>query len=333
MTNRQPFTVMVVDDEPSIRRLVASLLRQDGYDLQMAGTGEEAIDMAAASPPDLVLLDVQMPGMDGFAVCRHIKENPRTRFTPVVMVTGLKDRERRIEGIRAGADDFLSKPFDAEELQARVRSLLRVKRYTDQLDSADAIILSLARTIEARDPYTQGHCERLARFSAALGERIGMSTDELAALHRGAFLHDIGKIGVPDAVLLKTGRLTPEEFRLMQRHTVIGDELCGSLLSLQPVRPIIRHHHERLDGSGYPDGLSGDDISLLTQIVSIVDTYDAITTVRPYQVSRTPDVAYAELRDEAGRGWRDRALVEEFIAMARSGVIERLASGVGTLRA
>lgn len=327
-----PFTVLVVDDEPSIRRLVATVLRNEGYDLQMAGSGEEAIGLAAATPPDLVLLDIQMLGMDGFEVCRHMKANPRTRLTPVVMVTGLNDRERRIEGIRAGADDFLSKPFDAEELQARVRSLLRVKRYTDQLDSADAIIVSLARTIEARDPYTQGHCERLARFSAALGERIGLSTPELAALHRGAFLHDIGKIGVPDGVLLKAGRLTPEEFGLMQRHTIIGDELCGSLLSLQPVRPIIRHHHERLDGSGYPDGLVGGEISLLTQIVSIVDTYDAITTVRPYQRSRTPEVAYAELLEEAGRGWRDRALVGEFIAMARSGLIERLARGVGGLR-
>jgi putative two-component system response regulator len=196
-----------------------------------------------------------------------------------------------------------------------------VKRYTDQLDSAEAIILSLARTIEARDSYTQGHCERLALYSTALGRALALSSDELAALYRGAFLHDIGKVGIPDAVLLKPGRLTPEEYDVMKRHTIIGDELCGNLASLQPVRPIVRHHHERLDGSGYPDGLVGNQIPVLTQIVSLVDTYDAITTTRPYQAARPREVAYAELALEVERGWRSAEIVDTFVQVAKRGLI------------
>ena len=225
--------------------------------------------------------------------------------------------EDRVRGIDAGADDFLTKPFVLSELEARVRSLTRLKRYTDELDSAESVILSLALTIEARDPYTRGHCERLAGYAIALGARLGLRDDQQVALHRGGFLHDVGKIGIPDAVLLKRGPLDPAEYALMQQHPVIGDNLCRELRLLDDVRPIVRHHHERHDGSGYPDKLSGDQIPLLAHIMSIVDAYDAMTTERPYKSAKPPEQACRELREDAARGWRSATLVEEFVAMTQ----------------
>jgi putative two-component system response regulator len=308
-----------VDDEAPNRRLFTALLTRDGHKVDSAADGAAALAAVESGDYDLILLDIQMPGLGGFEVCRHLKELPRTRLIPIVMVTGCSAREDRIYGIQAGADDFLTKPVDSDELKARVSSLVRVKRYTDQLESAEAIILSLAQTVEARDAYTSGHCERLAHYSTRLGASLGLGTDELAALHRGAFLHDIGKIGIPDAILLKTDRLTESEYEQMKQHTVIGDRLCGTLHSLELVRPIVRHHHERLDGTGYPDGLRGSQVPLLAQIVNIVDTYDAITTDRPYRPGRAAEVAYAELAEEVKRGWRNPALVDAFIALGRRG--------------
>ena len=217
-----------------------------------------------------------------------MKKNDATRLTPVVLITALNEREGKIRWINSGADDFLTKPIDAHELKARVRSLVRLKRYTDDLDSAESVILSLALTIEARDTYTEGHCQRLAGYATALGARLNLNDEDMAALHRGGFLHDIGKVGISDAVLLKPARLSEREYEDVKRHTVIGDRLCGELRSLRQVRPIVRHHHERLDGSGYPDGLSGDAIPLLAQIMGVVDVYDAVTTARPYKPARSP---------------------------------------------
>jgi putative two-component system response regulator len=213
-------------------------------------------------------------------------------------------------------------------LKARVRSLIRLKRYTDDLDSAESVILSLALVIEARDAYTDGHCQRLAAYATALGAAIGLPENQLAALYRGGYLHDVGKIGIPDAVLLKAGALTAEEYAQMQQHPVIGDRLCGQMRSLRQVRPIIRHHHERLDGSGYPDGLKGDAIPLVAQIMGIVDVYDAITTSRPYKAAATPEQAYEELMGEVKCGWRRRDLVEAFIAIERD--VQPAASAVET---
>ncbi len=311
--------VLIVDDEPQNRALFSTLLEREGYSVEVAADGVEALDKIELEAPDLILLDVQMPRVNGFEVCRRVKGDDRRRLIPIVLVTGLAAREDRIRGIEAGADDFLAKPVDRDELRARVGSLIRVKQYTDQLESAEAIIMSLARTIEARDAYTQGHCERLAHYATALGNSLGLSRQQLSALRRGAFLHDIGKIGIPDAVLLKTSNLTPSEYELMKEHTVIGDKLCGTLQSLELVRPIVRHHHERLDGSGYPDRLSGSQVPLLAQIVTIVDTYDAVTTDRPYRRARPAEVAYAELMNEVNNGWRDRSLVQAFIALGRRG--------------
>jgi putative two-component system response regulator len=258
-------------------------------------------------------MDVMMPHMDGFEACRAIKEDRSTRLIPVVLVTSLDDTTSRMRGIEAGADDFITKPFNAPELRARVRSLLRIKGYTDELDSAESVIVSLALTIEARDSTTDGHCQRLAQYAFALGRTLGLDEDDLSALARGGYLHDVGKIGIPDAVLLKRGPLTPDEYALIKQHTVVGERLCGELRSLRTVRPIVRHHHERLDGSGYPDGLCGDAIPLLAQIMGVVDVFDALTTDRPYRAALPVASAVAELRSEVARGWRRAGLVETFL--------------------
>jgi putative two-component system response regulator len=312
-------TVLVVDDERTILRLLERLLIADGYSVVTAGDGAEAMEVVGRKHPDVVLMDVRMPKLDGFHVCRHLKADAATRLIPVVLMTGATEAQDRMQAIEAGADDFLTKPIDAQELKARVRSLMRLKRHTDDLDSAEAVILSLALTVEARDPYTEGHCQRLAVYGVVLGRRLGLPDDDLVALHRGGYLHDLGKIAIPDAILLKQGPLTHAEQELMQQHPVIGDRLCGNLRALTNVRPIVRHHHERLDGSGYPDGLGGDVLPLLPQIISIVDLYDAVTTARTYRPGRPPETACEILLMEARKGWRRRDLVELFVDTARAG--------------
>jgi putative two-component system response regulator len=308
--------ILIVDDAEENRTLLDRLLTARHYSVRQAKDGESALASIEQDPPDLILLDVQMPGLDGFEVCRLLKQTPATRLTPVVLITGLSDRQSRLEGIEAGADDFLSKPFDPDELRARVRSLLRLKRYTDELESAESVILSLALTVEARDPYTEGHCQRLAQYATRLGTELGLTEEELAALDRGAYLHDVGKIGIPDSILLKPTKLTEAEYAALKLHTVIGDKLCGNMRSLALVRPIVRHHHERLDGSGYPDRLCGDEVPLLAQIVSIVDAYDAMTTTRPYRAAGTPEHAFNELRTDVARGQFSSELVAAFQSVA-----------------
>lgn len=312
--------ILVVDDEGSHRGLLTRLLVAEGYEVTTAGTGADALLSVRANAPDLVLLDVQMPGIDGFDVCRMLKDQAgSTPLLPVILVTGLDDHQHKLAGIEAGADDFLSKPFDHVELKARVASLLRLKRYTDELDSAEAIIRTLAITIEARDAYTEGHCERLSHYSVALGRTLRLPVEEIEALSRGGYLHDLGKIGISDTILLKPGPLTPAEYALMKEHTVIGDRLCGELRAFKLVRQIVRHHHERFDGSGYPDGLRGDGIPLLAQVVSIVDAYDAMTTDRPYQKARSSAEACEELHADVVRGCRSGELVRAFVALHASG--------------
>jgi putative two-component system response regulator len=314
--------ILVVDDLAPNRRLLARLLGRAGYAVITAGTGEEALALVRGSTPDLVLMDIRMPGgVDGFAACEAIKTHEATRLLPVVLMTGSSERADRVRAIEAGADDFLMKPVDEIELAARVKSLVRLKRYTNDLESAETLILSLARMIEARDPYTEGHCERLARYAVVIGRRLGLSDDDLAALYRGGYLHDIGKIAMPDAILSKPGPLTDEERELMKRHTTIGEDLCGTLRALARVRPIIRHHHERLDGSGYPDGLRGDAIPLLAQIIGVVDVFDALTTARPYKTALDATLAVAELRRDVERGWRDATLVETLAAAVADGAL------------
>jgi putative two-component system response regulator len=309
--------ILLVDDDVQCQRTLERLLSLQGYVIRTASDGASALRSIDQSPPDLVLLDVQMPAPDGFQVCRLVKEHPATRLTPVVLLTGLLDHDSRVRGIDAGADDVLGKPFETGELTARLRSLLRVKQYTDGLESAESVIMSLALTVESRDPYTAGHCQRLAEYSTAVGAELGLSDVEQQALYRGGFLHDIGKIGIPDAILLKETSLTRDEYTLMKAHTVIGDRLCGNMQSLRAVRSIVRHHHEFLDGSGYPDGLRGDDVPLLAQIVAIADSYDAMTTSRPYRAALSSEHALRELRSDVAKGLRSADLVETFIAIEK----------------
>jgi putative two-component system response regulator len=284
--------------------------------------GAAAVTEIEARPPDIAILDIDMPGLSGYDVCRCIKSSPNTRFIPVVLVTGLDDKQSRLHGIYAGADDYLMKPVDRFELLARVRTLLRNKSYIDELDSAEAVIFSLALTIEARDPCTEEHCQRLAMYAIDLGRQLGMGVEDLDALRKGGYVHDIGKVGIPDAILLKQGPLTADEWAVMKRHPLIGDGLCGKLRSLAAVRPIVRHHHERLNGTGYPDGLKGDGIPLLAQVIGIVDTFDALTHDRPYRPGWSTDRALEQLRLEVSMGWRNTSLVSAFATLVESGAFD-----------
>ncbi len=309
-------TALVVDDEEGVRRLFERLLTDAGYQVKQAHDGAAALEIVASLSPDVVLLDVKMPGgLDGFEVCRRIRSDPATRLTPVVIVTGLHGQEERILGIEAGADDFLSKPVDRVELLARVRSLVRIKQHTDDLDSATSIVMTLASMIESRDGYGEGHCHRMANYATGLGRALWLDEADVRSLYRGAFLHDIGMLTVADSILQKPGPLSPDERERIRSHTVVGDRLCSNLRSLQSVRPIVRHHHEHLDGSGYPDGLQGTHVPLLAQIVGIVDTYEALTTERPYQRAISREAAFDVLRQHVQRGWRSDDLVERFVSV------------------
>jgi len=307
--------LLVVDDDEGVTSLYYRLFAGQGYAVDVAHDGPSALAAAQTAPPDAIILDVGLPGWNGLDVCRRLKREAATRLTPVVLLTGMAGREQRLEGLAAGADEFLAKPADTQELLARVRSLVRVKRYTDDLDSAASIIETLAVMIEARDGHSEGHCHRMANHATALGRRIGLGSEDLQTLTRGGFLHDIGMLAIPDAILRKTGRLEPEEYELIKSHTIVGESLCGNFRSLQAVRPIVRHHHERVDGSGYPDGLKGDAVPLLAQIVGIVDAFDAITTNRPYHTAATAAEAIAVLKEQVARGWRQQTLVDEFAAI------------------
>jgi putative two-component system response regulator len=304
--------ILIADDDEANRELLSEILTEEGYTTVLAADGNQALAAIQGNLVDLAILDVIMPGKTGFDVCRAIKSTPETRFIPVVLVTGLTRVDERIQGITCGADDFLSKPVNRQELLARTRSLLRLKEFTDELENAEAVLFSLALSIEAKDPYTKGHCDRLADYAAAMADHLGLPQDQRVALRRAGVVHDIGKIAVPEHILIKPGPLTSSELVIMKQHPVVGERICSPLKSFRLVLPIIRHHHEKLDGSGYPDGLKGEQIPLTARIMQITDVYDALTTDRPYRATLPQDVALATMRDEARRGWWDTSLVEEF---------------------
>jgi putative two-component system response regulator len=318
-TMRASPKVLVIDDHGPTRDGLRALLEQAGYTVSTASDGSDGLRVFKRDSPDLVLLDVKMPGISGVDVCAELKAHRDTCLTPVILISAVGDRDSQLAGLKAGADDFLNKPVDLEELYARVRSLLRIKRLTDDLESAEVLFLSLGRIVEARDPYTEGHCERLAQYAVALGQELNLDQSDLDALYRGAFLHDIGKIAIPDRVLLKKSRLTRTQHALMKQHPVIGDDLCRTLRSLESVSPIVRHHHERCDGRGYPDGLAGDQIPFLAQIVRVVDIFDALTTNRPYRRAVSQVKGLQMLRQEAKAGGCSESLVDCFIELHNSG--------------
>jgi putative two-component system response regulator len=302
-------TILVADDNASIREPLTELLRSQCYRVIQAEDGDRAFAEVCSQPVDLVLLDVMMPGPTGFSVCRAIKARPETRFVPVVLITGLASGEDRIRGIEAGADDFLNKPVKKEELLARVRSLVRLKRYTDELENAETVLCTLARSIEAKDPYTEGHCDRLSRYAVSLAEKMGLSAEVCIDLRRGGIVHDIGKVAVPEAILLKPGPLDPAERKVMENHTLAGERICAPLKSFRNVLPIIRSHHEKHNGTGYPDRLKGNEIPLTARILQTVDIYDSLTTGRPYRNALLQEAALDVMWEETRRGWWDADLV------------------------
>ncbi len=310
--------ILVVDDHPSSRMTAVALLSVEGYDVLEAENGAAALKNVQESAPDLILLDVMMPGMDGFEVCRLLKQDEQTRLIPVVFVTALNDRRARLRGIESGGDDFLTKPFDQLELSARVKSLIRQKRLNEDLDHAGQVLFSIARAVESRDPNTGDHCERLVMRGKAFGEYLEMPRSEVRDLMWGGYLHDIGKVGIPDAVLLKTGKLTSDEWDVMRQHVKIGEEICQPLKTMRGVLPIIRHHHERWDGSGYPDGLVGHEIPYIAQVFQIIDIYDALVSERPYKVAFSPEEALRIINEETQKGWRNPDLVAKFAQYIRT---------------
>ncbi len=307
--------ILVVDDNPNTMTLMQDLLASRGYDVVAVPDAAHAEAEMFRRPPDLVLSDVIMPGKSGYELCRELKDNPATRLIPFVLITGLTEREDRVRGIEAGADDFLNKPIFPEELFARVKSLIKLKEFTDELETAESVLCTLGLSVESRDPYTEGHCERLAENASNLGRYLHLDEEEIIALRRGGYLHDLGKIAVPDEILKKGANLNSEEWAVMRRHPVTGENICRPLKSLRLVLPIIRNHHEHYNGTGYPDGLEGDSIPLLARILQVADIYDALTTTRPYKPALTHDHAAATMRDEARAGFWDPELVDNFLSM------------------
>lgn len=313
--------VLVVDDEPCVRELLVRLLEREGYAVQQAPSGEAAMEALERQPPDLILLDVTLPGMSGVDVCREVRQRNSCELLPIALITGRADSVSRILGLEAGANDFVSKPFEPQVLVARIRSLLRVKHLTDQLERTENVIFTIARTVEARDAYTDAHLWRLAEYSRAMASALGAPPDVTRDAWYGGLLHDIGKIGIDDCVLRKPGALTEAEYDQVKRHPDLGASIVSSLRFAPRVAPIIRGHHERWDGRGYPQGLAGNDIPFAARIVAVADSWDAMTTDRPYRPALALDEAVARLRRGSAEQW-DPAMVEAFLRMWTRGDLE-----------
>lgn len=310
-------TILVVEDDDRVRAGLTEHLANLNYKMLEAVSAEEALEVVDRTTPDLILTDVHMEELSGIELCAKLKSDPRFQLTPIIILTGQSDLEARVAGLAAGADDFFAKPFDLTEIRTRVAALLRVKFLLDQLERAESVITTLGLTIEARDPYTAGHCERLARDAVSLGRALGVDDAMLKCLWLGGFLHDLGKIAVPDRILLKNGPLDANERSVIHTHPVVGADLVREMRTLDEVRPIIRHHHERFDGSGYPDGLQGEEIPLGARIMAVVDVYDALCTDRPYKSAFSHQEAIAILQQETKAGSWDPHVVEAFVDLFR----------------
>ncbi len=313
MRDTETAKILIVDSQEVNRRMLKAILKSESCQIWECRKASEAIAVLNEERIDLVILDLVLPEMSGPELCAWVKANRRTQLIPVLMLTSVQGVENEIAGISSGADEFLLKPVHPGIVRTRVRAMLRNKVVIDSLEEAETILFALAQAVERRDKNTGLHCERLAAYSVMMGEALRLSKPEVTALYRGGYLHDIGKVCVPDAILFKTGPLTPEEWDIMRQHTIQGEQICKTMRSLAPVLPIIRNHHERWDGMGYPDFLKGPEIPLLARILQVVDIYDALTSARSYKAAMSPDEAFGQMRAEVERGWRDAEMVDVFV--------------------
>lgn len=307
-------TILIVDSEEINRRLLKAIFKTAPYRMLEARRASEAMALLQSEKIDLVILDLMLPEMSGPELCRWMKADRQTQLIPVLMITNVQGVENEIAGISSGADEFLIKPLHPAVVRTRIRAMLRNKALIDSLEEAETILFALAQTVEQRDIYTGQHCQRLSLASVMLGEALGLTHSDLTALYRGGYLHDVGKISIPDAILFKQGVLSVEEWKIMRSHPIQGEEICRPMKSLWPVLPIIRNHHERWDGSGYPDSLAGEDIPLLARILQVADIYDALVTARPYKPALSQEEAFTVMEEEVRRGWRDPELVPLFVS-------------------
>jgi putative two-component system response regulator len=309
--------VLVVDDMSTNRMLVKRALSDD-YDTLEAENASQVFDVLNSAPVDVILLDIMMPEIDGFEICSHIHKKPEFYLLPIILLTGLTSATDIARGLEAGACDYIKKPFNFTELKARVKAAVERKRLTDRLDDTESVLFSLARMVEARDENTGNHCDRLAHMGVVFGKSLGLSYEQLEALRRGGVLHDIGKLGIPDAILLKKGKLDSAEWETMKQHPNIGAALCAPLRTMRETVNIVRCHHERWDGSGYPLGLAGEDIPLLARVFQIVDIFDALTTERPYKPAFPREKVIGIMKDEADKGFWDATLMKKFISILQN---------------
>jgi putative two-component system response regulator len=324
--------VLVVEDDAADRSGLVELLDRAGYEAIAVADGRDALRAAGDDEPDLVLLDVELPGTNGFDVCRELREGTRTATLPIILLTGRGAIGDIVAGIAAGADDFLRKPYEQAEVMARVSAALRAAETAAELAATQQVMAALANAVEAKDAITEDHCQRLAALAQRLGAAIALDPVEMRALAFGALLHDIGTIRIRDDVLSKPGPLSRQEWAEMRLHPIIGEQICEPLAVSRAFGPIIRNHHERWDGQGYPDGLRGDKIPIGARVVGVVDAYDAMVHSRPYRPARHPEQAIAELRKGAGSQF-DPALVPVFVEILRAGAVEETESPTTALRA
>jgi putative two-component system response regulator len=313
-----PFSVLIVDDEAPQRMLEGTALREAGFAVDEATNGREAIERVESKDYDVVLMDKRMPIMDGDKACHYIRHELGKSLLPIIMVTGSRSEQELVRSLDNGASDFVCKPYSLTELVARVTSAANTKRSTDQLDSADSLLFALARMVEAKDNNTGDHCSRLQHLAEVFGRKLGLSNEELIALKRGGVLHDIGKLGIPDSILLKNAELTDAEWAVMRQHPIIGEALCSGLSSMRSTLPIIRCHHERWDGGGYPDGLRGKEIPYLARVFQILDIYDALSNARPYKDAFSKERVIEIMEEESAKGWRDPKLSALFIEIIKN---------------
>jgi putative two-component system response regulator len=308
-------SLLVVDDIESNLELMEAVFLKEGFRVYTAIGSSTAIEIFKQHHPDLAVLDVMMPGIDGFELCMKLKDISGRRFFPVILLTALTDHKSKIKGIESGADDFISKPFDNSELILKIKSLLKLKALQEELDHSESIILSLAVTMEARDPYTKGHSTRVSKLSADFVSFLGIPQKNQEEMKKAGILHDIGKICLSASLLCKPGALTVEEADSIKRHVVLGEEICRPLFSMRKILPAIRHHHERWDGKGYPDRLAGEDIPLMARILSIVDSFDAMMSVRPYRDRKSSKETIGTMKLERDEGQWDPELLGYFLEM------------------